>query len=292
MPHNFVMLFHGKEGSSSYMSHLKNHPGIEVPMFEGLDWYLVKEKHDVNARLGQMHLAAEKVLATGKYNLETLFDDTPLPSLEESGLAGTSVGFKWRIWGDLDLLADVFRRQRVILLNIQRRSFSNLIFSDYVTSVETRKLPELEHLGSSHFQFIIASASEAEKQKIWRKLKAIRFDIEPDSLWKIAQGFLANYQERTGIIEALSAKGVPVHNIFYEDFVDDPEKSLTDTLHVLGHEFHPDVMTTEFQKVLQTNPLDMANNSQEVLKMPAFLEFEAEWNSLRDRILACSDRAG
>ncbi|MGO1118174.1 hypothetical protein ACTL6U_05700 [Rhodovibrionaceae bacterium A322] len=273
------------------MSHLGNHPHVTVPMFEGLDRYVVAKSYDPGAVEPLLPKIVGKVFRTGDYDVETLLEGLEADDASED-LSGSAVGFKWRIWGNVEELAEVFLQQDVKLLNIQRHSFSNLIFSHYITSVETKKFPDFATFAPSHFQFLMAQSNKKEQKELSSALNGIRFDIVPELLWPIAERFLRNYRRRHSMLSAFSAAGVPMHNIYHEDFVDDTEASLRQTLRFLDLEYHPDVLTTTFTKVLKNDPLKMAQNTAEILELPEYVDQEAQWNDIRRSIQQMIDQPG
>ncbi|MGO1118172.1 hypothetical protein ACTL6U_05690 [Rhodovibrionaceae bacterium A322] len=285
MPHNFVMLFFGKEGSSAYISHLSNHPQITIPLFEDLDRYRVGLKHvpeDVAEKLPQ---AIDQIFETGQFDATKLFEDRSKSTRSTNREQGSSVGFKWRIWGDPKQMIPVFKQHNVCLLNIQRRSFANLMFSIYVTEVAKNNCPKLQPYRAPLLQFELAAANNQERAELSEAINGLKFKLEPEKLWRFADGFLENLRFRRDALEVFSAAGLPSHTIFHEDFSRDPEQSLKRTLQVLGLEYHPNVQFTGLTPVLEQDPLLMAENVKEVLNHPRFVEKETEWNLLRDQIL-------
>lgn len=285
MPHNFILLFQGKEGSSAYASHLGNHPAIRVPLFEEIDRHKLRETRDTDALAVHMPTVVDRIFSAGHF--DPAFLDASGPDPVDKRPAGCDLlGFKWRIWVEPETLIETFRAHDVMILNILRTDFAELMFSVYATFVAKQENPVLAEGGGDALQFRMANAGPKERAGIEAELDALRFMVDPAKLWPLAGHRLRGYRERLGKLQVFAAAGIPLHHIVYEEFVTDPEASLRATLAALGVEFHPDVLRTRFKKVLKTDPRAMAKNAAAIQEMPEFRKRRNNWNRIVGRMAA------
>jgi len=284
MPRNFILMFQGKEGSSAYVSHLGNHPRISVPLFEELERHkLRKTFRDADALAPNLPGIVARIFETGSF--DPAFLDASAPQPVTTRPAGTDVtGFKWRIWIPPEALIDRLRAHDVMLLNIQRTDFTDLMFSVYTTYVAKQENPVLAEGGGDALQFRLAKAGPEERAAIEAELAALRFTVDPEKLWPLVARRLRGYRKRLEKLRVFAGAGIPIHNISYEEFVADPETSLRGTLAALGLEFHPGVLKTRYKKVLRSDPRDLALNADEIQAMPEFADYREKWDRVNRQI--------
>ncbi|HUZ71930.1 MAG TPA: hypothetical protein VMU87_02995 [Stellaceae bacterium] len=213
---NFVIVYHWREGATALTDLLSKHPNVCVPLFEEAD------QHHPNAFATpeNIHVRLDALFATG--DLESARSSLGMPG-GVNGRVSASVGFKWRIWGEPERIAEVLRKHDVTVFHVFRLNALEWAVSRYFS---TCIVPALEPQIGIKFvtdvnpQFGFATLTREEQDAVRQVLHAYRFAVPADfvaasmkELWAFKENVCTTY------MDVMHGHGVPVHAIFYEDFV-------------------------------------------------------------------------
>lgn len=248
-PHNFVIIYSGRTGSSPIVNILARQPGVCVPVFENLDRRFIGE-----ARAGEIPGILDQVLATG--TLEGVLDETTLPEHMPRFPAGEtpqSIGFKWRPFGDWAKTCEVLRARDVTLFVLTRRDFVELASSLYITSHGNSLQSEVKINKHPQFGLAIGARAAVEREAIER-LQTMTFPVRPRLLYRVMH-HQANMRSRLlDLATEAHRHGVRVRSILYEDFTADNAGFIRGMLGELG---------------LPAGDLDTTSSFEKVMKVPA-----------------------
>lgn len=241
-PHNFVIIYSGRTGSSPVVNILAHQPGVCVPVFENLDRRFIGE-----ARAGEIPGILDRVLATGAFEEATLPEHLPrFPA----GETPASVGFKWRPFGDWAKVCEVFRARDVTLFVLTRRDFVELASSLYITNHGNSLQSEVQIKKHPQFGLAIGARAAVERAAIER-LQSMTFPVRPRLLYRV----MHHQADMRGRLYDLAAdahqRGVRVRSILYEDFTADNAGFIRGLLAELGLPADEVDTTTAFEKVMK-----------------------------------------
>ena len=228
---NFLILYSSKVGSSAIISSLSAQKGIRVPLIEDLDQYRFKK----TAHHPSVSRAMRDIFETGVYenaSMPELILKNPTPFDEVQ-----SIGFKWRYWGDLGNLAKFFKANNISIFVLTRKNFLNFVCSFYVQQFGAKHLTKGKYIVIPQFSLFNMSGIE----KWWTLLGLARQNIAFDEM-DFVQSIDTRLQlmkHHFDITKFLSMAGVKTHQIFYEDFDNDPVtfiRTFVDKLGLIGVE--------------------------------------------------------
>jgi hypothetical protein len=254
---NFMVSYAGRVGSTALLDSLKMLPNFIIPIFEEYDaWYV--EKHKLYEKFNEENIA-------------DIIDE--MYTKHES--PGVSVGFKWRIWGDVDKVATILAKHETVVFNMVRSDafefFSSLYLSDVV------------HGEFNASQFLLKdAATEEERQQI---LFRYRMQTHPVDLAKFRSLFeegMERERERLVQVQRLRAAGIEIVTIFYEDFAYKRFRFLNAFLRRLGHPGTTFVPNPAIRKVGLPYPSELFENREDVMSSDWLQDAICEW----DRVVA------
>lgn len=278
MSRSFVILYKGREGSSPIIDLLSRHPAVEVPIFEQLDNYVAREYCDRQT----VSRLASNTLKYGDFTKAraALADGSEGPPRNRT----RSVGFKWRIWGDVDSVADMLADNEAVVFHLFRDLDGmalSLYFTEHVVPEFERK-SEIDLMGGGHLQFKFSVLPEAKQREFKDTLKSISFSVDPDIYIEIARdivvGKLDTYET---YIEPIISRGTPVYAIFYEDFLERKTEFLRSICSLIEVDVNGVQSEESFFK--RVNDMDLtrqATNWTEISCLPAVVELRARYRDV------------
>lgn len=226
MPRNFIIAYTAREGSSAIISRLSLNPNIAVPAFEELDEYWLKRikfKGRVSTVLD--HVFRHRSLP---FNEDRLFQKfiPRKPNGHE-----TICGLKWRIHGNILDIGRVLKKNKVVVFFLFRRDVVELASSLHISRRLDRPGEE-RRLG--HFQFRVSQMTEEQKALVRDQIAnaTVNFDFylfRSIIIKRVLKAFHFYVLSRL-----LRLWGIPVYNIFYEDFQQYPEVFIDHICHKTG----------------------------------------------------------
>jgi hypothetical protein len=278
MAKRFVILYHGREGSSPIIDVLGRHPDIKVPLFEDLDNYVARGFCDAKTvsrlasyalRYGDFALA-RAAFASGS--------DQPVP------IPTHSTGFKWRIWGDPDLAAKMLAENDSVVFHLFRSDLDSMALSLYFTEhvvpdVERRQGIDL--MGGGHLQFKLVTLSEMKQKEFKDILRSISFEIDQSVFVNI----LSNIVNEKCIvydkyIKCIIAHGAPVHAIFYENFLWKRKDFFQNICSAIDVDAAAIPTEDFFKKVNDMDLTKQATNWSEIKSLPTVAELRGRYEAL------------
>jgi len=223
---NFVIFYNGREGSSAIISALSGQAEIRVPLFEELDPYIYKLNH----RARDLPDTLDQIFETGSYR--DLKETPRVLRAENMDGAYKSIGFKWRIHGDIPKVAEVLRRNNVTVFALFRRSFLNVVCSSYVHAYGNKIQSDV--VVSNHPQFEILSKSEAEVAQYFDSLNQQKFKMVRRWFLKTAKSQARFRHRQAMVLRMFAGAGVKQKVIFYEDFDARPAQFIANMKEYLG----------------------------------------------------------
>lgn len=223
MRRNFVIFYTAREGSSAIVNQLSAQRDILVPAFEGLDRYAFKRRFPLTA----LPQAVETALSKGEFDEDFHARRRMLAERHEEQTIDRvgAVGFKWRPHGNPETMAEVFRRNNTTVFMLFRRDFAELVSS----LVVSEHMKEVELGGHSvHHQFKYREASTEEKERIRSYAESVRIPLKRRAFLTTAAKRVVSAYRVVRYAERVARHGIPMHVIYYEDFLRDPERFLQD----------------------------------------------------------------
>jgi hypothetical protein len=238
-PRNFLVSYSGRVGSTALLDSLKLLPNFDIPIFEELDaWYV-----DVNKLYDGVN----------EENVDKVIDET----YELHRAAGVSVGFKWRIWGNIDKVAEVLRKHDVIIFNLVRSDALEYIASLYLTNIVNKEF--------NAPQFLLKDASsEEEKLKILFRYRIEKHEVDLAQYRELFEQELQRERERIDLLRRLHAAENTILTIFYEDFAYKRYRFLSALLRLLGHPPMVSWPDPQLRKVANAYPSEQLTNRSEL----------------------------
>jgi hypothetical protein len=234
---NFVIVYRWHEGSTALVDLLGKHPNVQVPIFEHLDF----DEACAFASWDNVDGLVDHLFATGDF--ETARAAFTTGTRADRRAPGPAIGFKWRIWGDPERIARVLRAHDVTVFHVFRLDALELAVSTYFS---TYVVPELEQrtgirfATGSHPQFGFAELSREQQDAVRRVLHAHRFAVPKDYVVDEMEALLTRKEQVCdNYIDTFRRCGVPVHAVFYEDFVRRREALLRQMCRLLGLDPEP-----------------------------------------------------
>jgi hypothetical protein len=279
VPKSFVILYKGREGSSPIIDLLSRHPAIEVPIFEQLDNYVARDYCDPRtvSRLASYTLRYADFAKARAAFAEGCEEDPRNRAL--------SVGFKWRIWGDVDSVADMLAENEAVVFHLFRRDLDRMALSLYFTG---HVIPEFERerkmdlMGGGHLQFKFATLPEAEQREVKAALRSIAFSVDRDIYLEIARDIVVGKRDTyEKYIEPIIARGTPVYAMFYEDFLERKTEFLRSICSLVDVDVNG-VQSEEsfFKRVNDADLTRQATNWDEIDSLPAVVELRSRYEDL------------
>ncbi len=267
-PWNFIIQYQSREGSSAIINLLSRQNGVRVPVFEELDPYLYQTHHDNSALLSIL----SGVLNTGTYPHSSRHPNAIAP-IDDSDVF-QSVGFKWRLFGSRFRLARLFKRFRVKLFILTRRDFAEHVASTYFHLVASNM--ETDKKIGSFPQFATLSATDTHDELRRKSYSDITVPLDRRKLFGSAIRRLRLKWRQANSSLIFKLYKVPVHQIYYEDFRDNPVQFLQDFMAEIGVEPTESLETeSDFKRVFSNRHQDRIENSADA--------FGAWWFRALDR---------
>jgi hypothetical protein len=236
MARNFVILYCGREGSSAIIKAFANRTDIKIPVVEEFDRYQCPglDENDVPVILRRM-------LATGQFSTVV---DRSVDRSSDTALRDTpAVGFKWRMWGDAERIAEVLRDHNVVVFELLRSDILNLALSLYLT---TYVLPiEQSHrftqiLTDPNPQFRIRRLEQSDQEEVISFIRSREFSVDLERLIPIMERYAATrLQIRRRYIDLFETCRLEVRTLYYEDFLADVFAFLWRVASVIGVTIDP-----------------------------------------------------
>ena len=222
-PRNFLILYTAREGSTAIVSALSRNPEIQVPLLEELDRHWVRRFYgdalDIPATLDEVFTSGtfDQPHTYGRNNY-LYYDPSDMEAL---GREKVAVGFKWRPHKISRRLIRVLQTHDVQVFYLVRRDFEELVCSLYLSQQQV----DGKRIG--HAQFGASQGEEA-----FRKTRDMLETLSPPArlgpIAKIVAKRLAHATRYALILKLLRASGVETSQVYYEDFLEDPERFLAD----------------------------------------------------------------
>lgn len=279
---NFIIFFDEKEGTTAIVSLLDRLNGISVvKSSEDLNWEPF-DKHSCGAMpiirlfrcLGLLYRSNGPVVD----RLNTLYQQTTGTSLQICVSKVSSMGLKMRLqphWRPVNAFLDriytgVFRHLMFAFLRIRRIT----VFVAVRRDILRWALSKYHGDGTGqpgHIQFKLAS-NEITKNEI------VPIHVDCDRLADIIQVCEDRHHHKHRIIRRMRKYGIPVHLLYYEDFLANPRVFLTDFRWNLGLSTNDADIDTAlsqnsiFRKVHSDNISEFVINHEEVSR-----RFDGAW---------------
>jgi len=255
VPRNFLISYSGRVGSTALIDTLKLVPDFLIPVFEELDYYAIKQAGQLDRHHeGTIHTYVQHI-----YQSRSSLDQ--------------SVGFKWRIWGDLDRIGAVLKEHDVLIFNLVRADLFEFVSSLYLSDIVNSDF--------NAAQFLLRDAeTEEERQKILFKYRMTKHTVDIAKFMELMETQMAIEQKRFAQLGHLRALGCEITTIFYEDFAYKRFGFLNGLMRTLGHhrlDFIPD---TKLMKVSSAFPSELFENRSELLQVPQLFSQLDRWERL------------
>jgi len=275
---NFILLFHGREGSSAIITHLGSHPQITVPLFEDFDYKNFKTAFPDVSFPGML----EAIFATGQ--LKSAYElvkegGCPLPARGQQ-----SIGFKWRPWGRVEQIAGILATSNVAVFPLYRRDIVEMVASLYFTWEVVPNLPGLEELGitGGQMQFRFSALREQEKAQVRSIIDQERFRLPVEyARQRILTALKQKQRTAEEFILPLIDQGLDVVNLYYEDYVSDASGFVGNVFEILGCSA-PSVEASgpTFEKARRGDIRQQIENLDEINSDPVVREAVAAFEAL------------
>lgn len=244
MASNFIIFYNGREGSTAIVNSLGGQEGIHIPLIEDLDAYKYLKIH----RAKHLPNSLEEIFKTGNYTSADVYE-TKIQALGNRASID-SVGFKWRIFGDISQIAKALVKLDVSVFVLYRRDFLNIVCSSYAHSNGNKLQSDIDVV--KHPQFRMSQMNDDELEAYSDKLSAQQFELKSRLFTKSAIEQVKIRKSQLRKIRQLSKNGVKIGTLFYEDFDESPErfiKSLMSRIGIDGNrKFNPECSFTKVHK--------------------------------------------
>ena len=214
--------YRSREGSSAIINRLSHQNGIRVPVFEELDRYIYKKNH----KHSELMNVLSDVFSKGHYLHGFRKPNTIAPVDVDAPFQ--SVGFKWRIFGAKIQLARLFKRHRVKVFVLTRRDFAEIVASSYFHDVGLKNLSDTKTNAFPQFSVMSEMGSDGEKMR--EELSATTVSLNRFELFKCALIRMNMKWNQANSCLVFKIFSVPVKQIYYEDFLNDPEAFIANIL--------------------------------------------------------------
>jgi hypothetical protein len=231
MARNFVILYCGREGSSAIMKAFVNRSDITIPVVEDFDRYQCPEVDE-----NDVPIILRRTLATARFS--TLVDRAT-DRLSDIALPDTpAVGFKWRIWGDPDGIAEVLLDHNVVIFELLRSDIVNLALSLYLTTYvlpleQNNRFAQI--LRDPNPQFRIRRLEQSDQEEVISFIRSREFSVDPGRFIPIMEQYAASrLQIRRRYVDLFKAYQLEVCTLYYEEFLADAADFLGRVASVIG----------------------------------------------------------
>jgi hypothetical protein len=216
MARHFVILYCGREGSSAIIKAFANGTDVATPVTEEFDRYQCAGVDENKVPTILRHMLATARFST---NVDRAFDQLPTTVSPPA----PAVGFKWRIWGAPENIAEVLRDYDVVVFELLRSDIVNLALSLYLT---THVLPfQKNHRFAKIFedpnpQFRIRWLAKDDQEEVIRFIRSREFAVDLKQLVPIMEEYVASRQQlRQRYVALFKTCRLDVHTLYYEDFL-------------------------------------------------------------------------
>ncbi|MEL6197733.1 MAG: hypothetical protein AAFT19_07795 [Pseudomonadota bacterium] len=217
MRRTFVIFYTAREGSSAIIHQLSGQRDIVVPVFEGLDRYAFRRHFAADDLIHAVDLA----LAKGEFAADSGAEARMLAQRhpEQSVDTVDCIGFKWRPHGDPAQMTEVFKRNNTTVFLLFRRDFAELVAS-LIVSAHIKKSGNGGRI--THHQFWYRNAPSQERDRMRQHAESVRIALNRSEILQTAVKRVALAFRIRRYAERVARGGVPMHVIYYEDFLRDP----------------------------------------------------------------------
>jgi hypothetical protein len=236
MARNFVIVYSGREGSSAIIKAFADRTDIAIPVIEEFDQYQCAEIADED-----VPIILRNMLKTSYFSKSA---NRRVEQASQGALPDTrAVGFKWRIWGKAERIAEVLRDHDVVVFELLRSDIMNLALSLYLTTyvLPLEQEPRFARiLRDPNPQFRIRRLEPHQQEEVISLIRSCKFSVDPARFTAIMQDYLASKrlirQQYIGWFETCRLN---VHTLFYEDFLSDAAGFLSRVATLIGTTIDP-----------------------------------------------------
>lgn len=267
---NLCIVYNGREGSTAIVDSLSRHSFVLVPVVEHMD------RRNVIKNFGKKFVSnigagIQKLILTGDYNSD-LFDlhqgdFTPLSK---------SVVFKWRPFGDVMNLGDVFLKTDTSVFCLARRDLVNLGLSKYYNNRVLSKGGKKQN----HPQFDVKKMSQDERERYIDSLRSNKFAVDVDDFISDIKSYMDEKKALFGKMDLLKSCGVNVGYGYYEDFLNNKDDFLKNLLGLVDLEWEDGVLVTDYIRVNNPDMRNQVVNIDEIEKNSIVSELQADYSDL------------
>ncbi|MBO9436760.1 hypothetical protein J7394_21335 [Ruegeria sp. R13_0] len=224
MAKNFIILFTAREGSTAIVDALSRHPDISVPILEELDKFWIKHFYDDIDVVREI----DSIFSCNDFRLGDDWAFRNYVSDNKRGKDVASIGFKWRPHGKIAQVARMMQKRNVVLFVLFRSDFDELCASLYVGQTLAAGDD-----GSQHTQFRFARMSDEEKTAFREELEGqVVYARFRPIFYIMVRRVLRALQLRL-IAGKLCRSGIHVRALYYEDFLQSPDRFFAKICHEL-----------------------------------------------------------
>lgn len=256
-PRNFIVSYTGRVGSSAIIDVLSRLPAFVIPIFEELDWYYIQEhgledKHNA----GNIHNIVD-------YLIRTVKEEFP----------NSSIGFKWRVFGDPLLVAATLQKHNVVVLNMIRSELLEVVSSLYLT--------DIVHKTFNETQFAFRDTQNPEvRENILTRYRLNPVSVDLNIFLELCDKFIEAERGRIALLTTLQNAGVEVHTIIYEDFAYRRVYLIGKLLSLLGHAPLSAYPISGLTKISSAYPYESFLNKDDILASPILFEKIRQWTEV------------
>ena len=259
MSRNFLISYNGRVGSTALIDTLKLIPGFLIPVFEELDYYAM----EAEGRLDTVN--AE--------NIHETIDFVYKNNRQKVGDEPTSIGFKWRIWGNTEKVSQSLLQNDVVVFNIIRCDVFEFVSSLYLSNVT--------HKDFNAPQFMLRDAtSEAERMSVLAKYRIDTTDVDVNEYFRVYDDLYSQEKERITLLQKMHKDGVQVFTIVYEDFAYKRFRFLQKLMEVLCHDSLKTFPLPSLRKVSGSYPSELFTNRADLLGSDRLIQALYDWDHL------------
>jgi len=252
MPRNFLISYSGRVGSTALIDTLKLIPGFLIPVFEELDYYSIEQAGQLDQHnASNIHMYVEHIY-------------------RNSSKPDRSVGFKWRMWGDLEGIAGALVEHKVVVLNLVRADLFEYVSSIYLSDIVNKDF--------NAPQFLLRDAtSEEEREKILFKYRMTKHDVDVEKFFRLLDQQLGIERTRFAQLNHLRSLGCDIVTVFYEDFSYKRFGFLNNLVRFLGHPPLDFVPVIKLAKVSAAFPSELFYNREDLLRARELMSSLNDW---------------
>jgi hypothetical protein len=218
MARNFIIVYSGREGSSAIIRAFANRTDIAIPVIEEFDEYQC-----IGMDKGAVPIILHRMFTTARFSADAHVP--PVPAVPVPSQEKRSVGFKWRIWGEPERIAEVLREHDVFVFELLRSDILNVALSLYLTTYVLPLEQEARFaaiLTDPNPQFRIRWLERREQDEVIGFIRSREFSVDVARLVAIMKQYAASKQViRSRYIELFETFRLDVQTLYYEDFLSD-----------------------------------------------------------------------